>query len=207
MQLKKNLVTRALVSAATTSGAAELSGNVTLGSDYVHRGISQTDEEPTIQGGFDAVSDSGLYAGVWASYVAFDGSVEIDYYAGFSQETDAFSYNIGFIHYNYPNQPQSQADSNFNEVYGSISARGLTVGLAVSNDFFGETGSATYASINYELALPNDVALTLHYGAQSIDKADDYDDYSVSLSKTFSEIDFALTWHDTDLDGNTCANI
>lgn len=207
MQFKKTLVTLALVSGAATAGAADLSANVTLGSDYVYRGISQTDEEPTIQGGFDATSESGLYAGVWASNVAFDGSVELDYYAGFSQETDTFSYDVGFIHYNYPNQPQGQAESNFNEVYGSITVRGLTVGLAVSNDFFGETGNATYASIDYELSLPNDVALTLHYGAQSIDKADDYDDYSVSLGKSFSEIDFALTWHDTDLDGNTCADI
>ena len=207
MQLKNVLVTLVLMTVAAATCAAELSGNVTLGSDYVYRGISQTDEEPTIQGGFDATSESGLYAGIWASNVAFDGSIEIDYYVGFSQETDVFTYDIGFIHYNYPNQPQGQADSNFNEVYGSISVRGLTVGLAVSNDFFGETGSATYANVDYELALPNDFALTLHYGAQSIDDGVDYDDYSVSLGKTYSDFDVALTWHDTDLDGNTCADI
>ena len=207
MQLKKLLVTLVLTSGAFAAGAAELSGNVTFGSDYVYRGISQTDEEPTIQGGFDAVSDSGLYAGVWASNVAFDGSIEIDYYVGFSQETEVFTYDIGFIHYNYPNQPQGQPDSNFSEVYGSITVRGFTAGLAVSNDFFGETGSATYASIDYEMSLPNDLSLTLHYGAQSIDDGEDYDDYSVSLGKTVSDFDLALTWHDTDLDGNTCADI
>ena len=210
MRLKRTTAVIALAFGASAGAAAvdaaDLSGNVTLGSDYVYRGISQTDEEPTIQGGFDAVYESGFYAGVWASNVAFDGSIEIDYYAGFSQEIDAFSYDVGFIHYNYPNQPQGQADSNFNEAYGNITVRGFTVGLAVSNDFFGETGSATYVSLDYELSLPNDVTFALHYGAQSIDDAEDYDDYSISLSKTLSDVDFAMTWHGTDLDGNTCAD-
>src|SRR3546814_1978703 len=43
--------------------------NVALGTDYVFRGISQTDEEPTVQGGFDWSHDSGIYLGIWGSNV------------------------------------------------------------------------------------------------------------------------------------------
>ena len=57
--------------------AAEVSGNVSIGTDYVYRGISQTTENPTIQGGFDLESETGLYIGIWTSNVDFDGSIEI----------------------------------------------------------------------------------------------------------------------------------
>ena len=52
--------TRAAVLAATLGALAapaiaegEFSGNVTLTSDYVFRGITQTDGAPMVQGGFD----------------------------------------------------------------------------------------------------------------------------------------------------------
>lgn len=47
------------------------SANVTVTSDYAYRGISQTDERPAIQGGFDFRHDSGFYAGTWASSISW----------------------------------------------------------------------------------------------------------------------------------------
>ena len=43
--------------------------NVGLFSQYVFRGISQTNEKPAIQGGFDLGHKSGLYVGTWASNI------------------------------------------------------------------------------------------------------------------------------------------
>ena len=69
--------TRAAVLAATLGALAapaiaegEFSGNVTLTSDYVFRGITQTDGAPMVQGGFDYANDA-FYAGVRASGVDF----------------------------------------------------------------------------------------------------------------------------------------
>lgn len=46
------------------------SANVALTSNYMFRGVSQTDNGPAIQGGFDyEYTPFGLYAGVWASNV------------------------------------------------------------------------------------------------------------------------------------------
>ena len=47
--------------------SAEITGNVSLTSDYKFRGISQSDESPAIQGGLDYAHDSGFYVGTWAS--------------------------------------------------------------------------------------------------------------------------------------------
>ncbi len=200
-----------LLFGSVSAYAVEISGNVSLLSDYVYRGISQTTENPAIQGGFDIAADNGLYAGVWASNVDFDGSIEIDIYAGFAgtigEEVD---FDIGVLRYEYPDDGQGgAADSSFNEVYGSIGFKGFTLGVAYSSDFFLESDTATYVYLDYELALPNDFALSFHYGDQSIDDnaqfgTPDYADYSIGVSKTFSDIDFSLTWYDNDLSGADC---
>lgn len=75
---------------------------MTLTTDYVFRGISNTDGDPAIQGSLDYEHDTGFYAGVWASSVKFrenagaaavdtvqEATIEIDYYAGFASEFDS----------------------------------------------------------------------------------------------------------------------
>jgi len=63
--------------------------SVTLASDYVFRGISQTDQDPAVQGSFDYKHPLGVYLGVWASNVdenVSKGNIEIDYYGGYTKE-------------------------------------------------------------------------------------------------------------------------
>ena len=61
-----------------------VSANVTFTSDYVWRGMTQSDG-PAIQGGFDFEDESGFYAGIWGSNVNFNDGAgsELDYYAGY----------------------------------------------------------------------------------------------------------------------------
>lgn len=100
MDFIKSLITASLVACASMV-QAEFSATTTLASDYVFRGISNTDGDPAIQGSMDYEHESGFYAGVWASNVKFrenagedavdtvdEASIEIDYYAGFASEFD-----------------------------------------------------------------------------------------------------------------------
>jgi uncharacterized protein (TIGR02001 family) len=113
--------------AATPAPAPEtrrctLSANVSLASEYVFRGVSQTSEGPAIQGGFDATCGS-FYAGVWASSLDWgpaltpgaDGdfnvvtwaSIEVDSYAGFKGKLGRFAWDLGVIYYTYPNSTRN----------------------------------------------------------------------------------------------------
>lgn len=61
---------------ATTSPAAPTSphtvtGNVGIFSQYIFRGLTQTDGDPALQGGFDYSHSSGLYLGTWGSNISF----------------------------------------------------------------------------------------------------------------------------------------
>ena len=208
-KLKLAMAANTLLLASSMAQAAEFSGNMSLGSDYVYRGVSQTNEEATIQGGFDLVGDSGLYAGVWTSNISFDGSIEIDVYAGFAgQFGDTLGFDVGVLHYDYPSNAGPN-ESSFDEVYGSLSYKDLTLGVAYSNDFFFESGTATYVYVDYSLALSNQFGLDFHYADQSIDDnatfgAPDYAEYSLGLTRSVKEVDLSLTWHDTNLSSSDC---
>ena len=202
------LMTASPLAISTAAAEVTFSGNVALTTDYVYRGISQTDEGAAIQGGFDLEHDSGFYAGVWASNLDFgdDADIEIDYYVGVTGEfSNKLGWDVGALYYSYPDSDAADAgDYDFTEVYGSLSydfgPAAVTGGLAYSGDFFGSTGDSLYANVGVDVPLPNDFTLGLHYGNQDIDDVDDYSDWSIGLSKSLGGFDFALNYHDTDID-------
>ena len=118
----------------STSAAAqtESSGNLGVASGYVFRGITNASENDgaAVQGGLDLTTDSGFYAGWWASNLGYGTpnlgtTVENDLYAGFSGETDGFSYDIGALYYWY----MDDSDASGIEPYLGLSFGGIDFGM------------------------------------------------------------------------------
>src|SRR5688572_31801626 len=117
---KKALLAGVVVAAAMPGFAVSaepesphtVTGNVGLFSQYIFRGLTQTNEEPAIQGGFDYSHSSGFYVGTWGSNVSWlqdggsyraGGSLELDIYGGFKGsigKTD-LGYDVGLLYYWY----------------------------------------------------------------------------------------------------------
>jgi uncharacterized protein (TIGR02001 family) len=210
-----------MVAASAATHAAEYSANVTVTSDYILRGVSQTEERPALQGGFDAAFDSGIYAGIWASNVNYDkatggvsnANLEMDYYAGYGGTfgcTDC-SYKVGFVYYDYHGDP----GLDYIEAAVSIAYGGLTAGVYWSPEYLGEGTTDLigdeveywYPYVNYSHALPGDFTLALHVGYTDMSETgvyepgqDDYTDWSVGVSKSFADISFGVTYYDTNMD-------
>jgi hypothetical protein len=216
----------------------EISANVTLTSDYRFRGISQSDESAAIQGGFDAEFAAGFYVGVWGSTVDFDvnqnvvyddagnpvidedtgevvltgsgydGSLELDYYAGWASDLgdSGLGIDVGILYYDYPGDDDDEGD--YWEVYGSMSWNDLAVGVHYSDDYYAETDEFWYIYADYGFTLFADIGLGLHVGYNILEEdggflssdEDAYFDYSVSLSKEWAGVEWALAWVGTDLD-------
>lgn len=196
---------------ASPLGDFDVSMNVGLTTDYIFRGISQTQGDGAIQGGLDVAHESGLYVGTWASNVDFgdsvDGNVEFDYYLGFANDIgENLSYDLGWIKYDYP----GNSSLNFSEYYGSFTAWGVKVGAAYSDDFGGDD-STLYSYVGYEYTLPYEIGLALQYGNYDFKQAtfasgeDSYNDWSIGLTRTLAGLDFGLTYTDTDLSDSDCA--
>ncbi len=184
-----------------------ITGNVSLVSNNVWRGFTQTEDKPAIQGGFDYGHASGAYAGIWGSNVSYpgvSGKIELDTYFGFkgSFATD-LSYDVGFIRYMYP----GNSVANTNELYGSIGWKLLTAKYSRSlTDFFGvpDTSGASYIELNgsYTLEEPG-VTLGAHYGQQTVSGADSVSDYSLKASKDFSGYALGVLISKTNLSDDT----
>jgi|SoiMethySBSTD1v2_1073268.scaffolds.fasta_scaffold10200_8 uncharacterized protein (TIGR02001 family) len=90
-----------------------LTGNVGIFSQYIFRGLTQTDRNPALQGGFDYAHKSGFYAGTWASNISWlkdgtppayksGGSLEWDFYGGWKPTFGDFTFDLGTLYYYYP---------------------------------------------------------------------------------------------------------
>ena len=67
------LASPSFVFAADAAPASDFTAsyNVGLFSQYIFRGLTQTNNKPALQGGFDVNHKSGLYIGGWASNVSW----------------------------------------------------------------------------------------------------------------------------------------
>lgn len=180
-----------------------ITGNVGFFSDYAFRGVSQTDEGPAIQGGFDYAHSSGFYLGTWGSNVELgDASMEWDVYGGYNGKiTNDLGYTVGLLQYFYPDL----SDADTLEVNAGLSYKwfGLKASYSLTDYFgFADSDGTVYwdASFNYEL--PAAVMLGLHYGYTTGEgDQEDYADYKVGVSKAFGGFNVGLAYVATDDDG------
>ncbi|MCK2096194.1 TorF family putative porin [Thauera aromatica] len=216
------LAAAALVVALPVAGSAHaedgpFSANIALVSDYAFRGISQTDERPALQGGFDYAHASGFYAGVWGSNVSWladaaddvSNSLEVDLYAGYAGEAGAIGYDIGLLQYYYPGSYGASYRAGAEkphtlEAYLGLSWEFLSFKYSHSlTDLFGYTDSdgSQYYELGAEHDLGNGFTLTAHAGYSDIRGQDNYTDWKVGVNKEYGGFDFGLHYVDTDING------
>jgi uncharacterized protein (TIGR02001 family) len=186
--------------AAEEASDLTYSANVALTSNYVWRGLTQTDNSAAIQGGFD-LGYKGFYAGAWASNVEFgsvlDESIELDLYGGYKGEVAGIGYDLGYIEYIYPHNSTAL---NFGEAYVGLSKSIGDLGLS-GKYYFGVDAPSGVKKLDYyefgaSYTLPYDMSIGATYG--------DYEDvgsnYSVKLSKTFGKFTASVAYTDFNAD-------
>jgi len=216
--LNKTILSAAMTTALITGAVAvqaetEISGNVALTSDYKFRGISQSNEDIAIQGGFDIAFDNGIYVGVWGSSVdfdtndfGFDGSLELDPYVGWAGDvTDNVGVDVGYMYYSYPGD--EGPDGDYQEFYLKVNLWDGTLGAIYSDDYYGGTGDFYYLFGDYSFGLGDTFSLDLHVGYNDLEKnggflatdTDSYIDYSAGISASWLAVDWSLAYVGTDL--------
>jgi len=219
--LQKAVLVSSLL-AATSAMAADpspVTANVALTTNYVWRGITQTAENPAMQGGFDFASKGGFYLGTWGSNVNFgsdavtssdgDGaSMELDIYGGYKFKAGPLGMDVGFINYRYPGA-NSIRKYDFTEVYVGAGYGPFTAKLHRASNYQGTTtNSGTYLDLGAEFDLKV-AKLTLHVGKSGGQGVQDvfgkkYTDYKIGLTKEFGGFTFGVAYTDTNLkEGDT----
>lgn len=152
------------------------SGSVALTSNYMFRGISQTNNEPAIQGAltytlgtkdFDVDMggyDISAYGGVWGSNVDFqdgdEAQVELDWSFGLTGALadTGVGWTLGGTYYNYPGA-RGNLNYDYWEILPSISYApvdwvSLAVGMPYSPDYFGASGDSYYPNGTASVIIP-----------------------------------------------------
>ncbi len=220
--MKREILSSALVMAAaipaSQAGAqeflgGELSGELTLVSQYMYRGISQTSGDPALQGDLSWTHASGVYVGVWGSNTDAGGDgnwLETGPYFGFAAplgET-GFDIDLGLAFFLYPG---AEASLDYWEAYAALSYgfQDVTVTgrLGYSDDYFGDDFFPGVSSVSFdgtaEWALPNDFSVSGTLGRQWFDDqpglpSQDFTYYDIGVSKAWRAFTFDLRWHDAD---------
>lgn len=202
-----------------------LTANVGIFSQYIYRGLTQTNEKPALQGGFDYAHSSGLYAGVWGSNISWfsdlnagnSASLELDTYFGFKDSfAGDFTYDVGFLRYNYPGSYPALGAGvvkpNTNELYGAIGYKWFTAKYshAISNIFgVADSEGTSYLDLSANFEVADKLTLGLHAGKQaykgtaipggaSNDSLYSYTDYKISLTKEWAGANWGIAFTDTN---------
>lgn len=130
-----------------------ITSSVVVTTDYLHRGISQTDAEPALQASTVYWHATGWYAGLWASnvstarrYLATDTSnLEVNGFLGLTRRiTPDWVVDIQAVQYVYPDDP-SPVDYEYVELSGNIAYREriyASVLASPNSTFFTRRGGA-----------------------------------------------------------------
>ena len=221
MSSRKRALATLLCAGLLSAGAAhaEVSGSITLTSDYLFRGITQTDEHPALQGGVEWAHDSGFYVGTWGSSISWlsdsdpdiSSQLELDGYVGFRGDVgdSGFGYDVGAVYYWYPGSyPAGFNKAATTELYAGVTWNILSAKYSYAvTDLFGIPDSDGSSNLDVAVGWEFAPSWTLNgaVGKQWVAGTAgtaSYAFWSAGLSKSFDNgFDIALAFHDNDLIG------
>lgn len=185
--------------------AGEFSATLALTSDYVFRGVSQSDKNPALQAGLDWSHPlAGVYAGIWGSSVDLpDAAVEVDFYAGLNGARENFVWDVGAIYYTYPG-----ADGSLDYDFWELAVAGgydftlfsLSAAVNYSPDFFGGQGASLYPAVYAVMPLPYNFTASASAAYQWIDDGESYANWSLGVDTSLHGFGLGLKYHETDMD-------
>ena len=221
-------VSLALSSAALAEDKLEWSASLTGTSDYVFRGISQTDNDPTIQGSI-GISYGMFYAGGWASGLDFGGTaapgdgldaqIEVDWTAGIKPTWGPLSFDFGVIWYTYPGATDFAVEQDYLEFKAGVSgelAPKLSAGATVyySDDYYYETGESFVYEGTLAYSLPKmwvfDPTLSGLIGYldyQDTGAPKDLTYWNAGVALAVDNLTFDLRYWDTDYSKADCGGL
>lgn len=212
--MRSSIITVSLLSALTAlpaladEAASPVSGNFSVASEYLYRGIAQSNRKPAVQGGIDYVHDSGLYVGAWGSNISWlsdtstaeakvSSSLELDTYGGYKLGLGDVTLDFGALKYWYPGTyPAGYSNPETLEGYlgGSWKFATFKYSYAFTNLFGAQSVQAdgslkkSEGSQYFDLSLNPELGagftLNLHAGRQLVANypSASYNDYKLGVS-------------------------
>ncbi|MBB3972660.1 TorF family putative porin [Hansschlegelia beijingensis] len=204
----------------------DLAFGVAAVTNYVFRGITQSKNNPAVQGYAELQAFDWVYAGVWMSSVDFstryglsDPSAEVDIYGGIRHSWDWFSLDVGGLYYWYPGEKGPARETDYWEIFAkpSFTFGGLTLGPTIywTSDFINTKANATYLSgvAKYSFAVDTMPDLGFYvsgeFGKQWVERTRynagiDYLTWNAGGGVTYKAATLDLRYSSTDMKKREC---
>lgn len=205
--MHKVLASLVLAVLPVCASATELAGYLTLSSDYVRRGVSQSGGDPAVQLGGDLAFDSSIVLGAWGSTIdnprkpGRQRDVELNTYIGYGYDIgDHWRFNGFAVAYFYPGL-ETPFDYDYVEYLISVNFDDrYWFELAYTPDLYGTDQAAWNAEVYAEWPLTG--PWTVGGGIGHFDTSDvvgeDYAHWQFGATGTFQHAVLDLRYHDTD---------
>jgi uncharacterized protein (TIGR02001 family) len=188
----------------------DLSFGMAVTTDYVSRGITNTDSKPALQG-YVEPSLGLFYVNVWASNVDygedFEGT-EIDVAVGARPEIGPLSLDMGYVHYFYkPEDVSPDYGELFLKADYNVEDKFTLGGRIYFAPDYSQTGkTATFIAGGVRVPLPHDFSAYAGIGYQFFEDPDAFEQlaWTAGLSYSYKVLTFDVRYWDTDLSDDEC---
>jgi uncharacterized protein (TIGR02001 family) len=189
------------------AAAAEFSGYLTLTSDYVRRGVSQSDGDAALQLGVDFSFEAGFYVGAWGSTVDISNGPtrhrdrELDLYAGYVFDvTNLWRVSANLVSYLYPGQT---GDVDYDYVEFSLAANyddHFWLEYSYSPDLYHTNLSSENLEFYAEFSLWRNWSIGGGVGYYDVSElsGQGYGYWQLGVTGNFRYADIDLRYHDTN---------
>ncbi len=224
------LVAVMIACAPLTAGADDddalpgtVSGSVALTSNYVSRGITQTSNEPAIQGTLEYALETGVlgtsaYIGMFGANAKLEGerdtsTVEIDALFGLRGEVGdtGITWDLGGAYYAYPGTKHSD-NFDYWEIplivgYDVTDWLGIEIFNAYTPEYQFNTGHANYTAgtLTFTVPVPYvELQVFAGLGYQYIEDAPSGTDWTGGVTATVKGVEFTIAYTDTNYHARAC---
>lgn len=198
----------ATVMAQDAGSDVQISASLTGATDYVWRGVSQTDNHAAVFAAVN-VGYKGFYAGAGTENVDFLGiNQEYDFWAGYATAIGGVTIDAGMVRYGYVDAPvdidtlEGKLALTVPVGKGSITAKGMYTG-----NYFGSSNPALYTELSASYPLTAKLGINAAVAHQQINRSPaDYTTWNAGLSyKLLPGVSASVTYYDTDITHNRLA--
>lgn len=193
-----------LLATAGVARASDADGTISVTSDYIFRGISQTQDDPALQAGARLGLDDGAYVSTWTSSLKplpdNGADAELDLVAGWRGSlTHDLTLDANVTRYTYPGAKRSTSD--YNELVSTLTWRDrIWVQGGWSNDVFASGRAALYTQFGGRQPLSHGFAIEAAAGRYKLSSAlgRSYAHAYVAAEYTSGAFTARVALHDTD---------
>ena len=192
-------------SAQESTSPFSFSANAAIVTEYRFRGLSLSNHDPAIQGGFDVSHESGLYVGTWGpSIESYAGSeFDMDIYGGYATGIEGLSFDVGLLAYTYPGSKNTYYLEAYSSIGGTAGIVDWTLGAAYvwDQENVGDTDNI-YAYLDASVPLgETPFSLSGHLAYEDGAFGDDKWDWNAGVAYAFEQFSLSVSYVDTNVSG------